>query len=1610
MAAGNKIDSKGQEGRKNSEGGARRRRYAVPYGHHSPPVVDGLQRNPESGPEPLTEAQTKLGEQINAKREFSPRNFHNDPGIVNGVKTNAPPLQARLKIGQPGDKYEQEADETSKKVVNAPEKSIQPKADETPPGEVQKKPEKSVSRLVMPKMDFNPTEAVQNRLQAKHGPDGRNGMQNGFSTKTVPPLASRLGLPELQKAEEATTEFREAEAERNHQLAEPGDLPTPPPTVQKAEEETAAETPEVQAVPEVQADTGNEKAFAPPGDEAEGNTAQNSLLAADAGSPPLMLKNEAGESFGTAALEDNLSSTKGQGQALDSETQDHMGSQIGADFSGVRVHTGSNANEMNRSLGAQAFTHGSDIYFNEGKYDTQSSSGKELLAHELTHTVQQGAAPPVQTKKDPAASGDGPEIQAKPEYKPTDDGKAPAKRLAAEEKEEVGADEIAEAKGKSKSEAREAAGEVDSGEKNSEKSAKKPLAKPNKDRPKEQGEKAGKSAEKTKDQIENPEEMEEKEEAKDPEKKDEKPITPEAEEAEGLKQAALAEAAALPQPEEVPAVEVPTSPEYIDSAGEPAEPDFGAEIESHQLTLLAHSLRVQGLGIQEQATAAEKEALKHQADWEETRKQMSISEHYLSEGQKNIEQRTEALETADQAHEKSEERADTTLKEAPKKLEENEAGLKSTEPVEKDAERAKQKNEESAPEDSDAKKDTAEQGGKMEKQNEDIGDVGEGMQGSKKELTQLKDKAQEAKTKNADSKGKIEQTKQEVGQMQGKVDEMTAVNLKGRAALEETRTLPTEMRKDGKQLKEVGKKIVKSSMEMEARLHDAAKNRQARSKSLPSREQLEKESGGGEGTIQRSPEPGKENMIQRAQGDYAKQRGDIDIDKTPDFLLDKKQLKIKQKNKEELAHIKSMIGDRSMEDVHWAEKIGIGIWGKTSRFFKGLWEKFTWANVGKLFIKMLNPLNWLKLGFNLMFGGIIGGVGMIAGGVKNLVDNFGFNWATLKALADIATGIAMVAGTIAGIAIGISALLTVLVILSWGGYLPIAILQSPVLANVISVSGTIAMWAGGIGLGLHAIALGKSLYDVGAASSSEELQAQMNDVTEDSGRALVSALAMFGGKYAKGRGTALKGFQGPKSLGLAKNSPVLRQLMVAEAKKYMTGGMFGKRWDKAFKLGYANLIPGIGLFRRGRGMFKNLGGWWKNRKVTPKKGGGPKMKPGAWWKNKALPGMKSRWEGLKSKVREKMGGKNWKDRAPTGTKPPKELRSPNRNRHQWSKVGKNTRVKGKTSLVDDTVNLAEDAKLINQGHAQKISGPNGPEWRLPNGRKYGVHDGTLYPIKGPGIYGPMSRGTFKALTFLKKQGDSPGAWKQIRMDKSISPAEASKAYDYFNKLNKKSGGPTGGGGGGAATTTGGAASKGILGRFKLGGGHSLKVSRVNGKIIFEICSTCMPIHTRLTEVLGTISNKGPTKSLYKRIDKLRARAAKAEADFLSGARPINEIHAEMSQIGAHLRDLNTKFKGMAPGLDLYENMATFRSAYAKYLSDLRKTAVKNAAERHGYTVEFAPNKVPFDSHGQPAFYSSSKRQYLTRDVDEHTGAGWKIFSKNGKRLGTYDENLNRIRD
>jgi hypothetical protein len=97
-------------------------------------------------------------------------------------------------------------------------------------------------------------------------------------------------------------------------------------------------------------------------------------------------------SAGTTNAPDDLLQNIGPGQALDPAVRKTMESRFGQDFSGVRIHSNSRAAESARSVNARAFTLGRDIVFDTGEYSPSGSAGQQLLAHELTHIVQQGAS------------------------------------------------------------------------------------------------------------------------------------------------------------------------------------------------------------------------------------------------------------------------------------------------------------------------------------------------------------------------------------------------------------------------------------------------------------------------------------------------------------------------------------------------------------------------------------------------------------------------------------------------------------------------------------------------------------------------------------------------------------------------------------------------------------------------------------------------------------------------------------------------------------------------------------------------------------------------------------------------------------------------------------------------------------------------------------------------------------------------------------------------------------------------------------------------------------------------------------------------------------------
>jgi len=244
------------------------------------------------------------------------------------------PVQAKLTIGAPDDQYEQEADRVADQVMSTPA-ATNPVQRQAEDDELQMKPLASrITPLVQRETEPEEDELQTKRIQREAMPE-----EDELQAKPI--------QREMESEEEEPIQTKPIQREMESEAEEP--IQTKP--IQR------------EAMPE------EEETLQTKSTERSGQ--------ATAGPPD---------------LETRLSQSQGGGSPLQKDTQQFMESRFGTDFSHVKIHTGSEAVQMNREIGAQAFTHGSNVYFGAGKYDPGSDSGRHLLAHELTHVVQQTGA------------------------------------------------------------------------------------------------------------------------------------------------------------------------------------------------------------------------------------------------------------------------------------------------------------------------------------------------------------------------------------------------------------------------------------------------------------------------------------------------------------------------------------------------------------------------------------------------------------------------------------------------------------------------------------------------------------------------------------------------------------------------------------------------------------------------------------------------------------------------------------------------------------------------------------------------------------------------------------------------------------------------------------------------------------------------------------------------------------------------------------------------------------------------------------------------------------------------------------------------------------------
>jgi hypothetical protein len=120
-------------------------------------------------------------------------------------------------------------------------------------------------------------------------------------------------------------------------------------------------------------------------------------------------------------IETRINSARGGGQPLADNIKGPMEQAFRADFGGVNVHTDTESDTLNQQLSAKAFTTGQDIFFREGEYSPGSDSGNRLIAHELTHVVQQSGGQINRDSKSEAVALQPDNLTVQREWVPTAD-------------------------------------------------------------------------------------------------------------------------------------------------------------------------------------------------------------------------------------------------------------------------------------------------------------------------------------------------------------------------------------------------------------------------------------------------------------------------------------------------------------------------------------------------------------------------------------------------------------------------------------------------------------------------------------------------------------------------------------------------------------------------------------------------------------------------------------------------------------------------------------------------------------------------------------------------------------------------------------------------------------------------------------------------------------------------------------------------------------------------------------------------------------------------------------------------------------------------------------
>ena len=839
----------------------------------------------------------------------------------------------------------------------------------------------------------------------------------------------------------------------------------------------------------------------------------------------------------------------------------------GADFSSVKIHTDSDAIEMCRQLNARAFTNGNHIYFNAGQFNPSTAQGKLLLAHELTHTIHQGATSnkvqreeedvqlqemdnDVQLMEDENAV-----VQTKPEdHAHSEDGDGVASRMDQKFKDE----------GSEDADPDQEVPEIDPAEKAAEKAemTDSGIAKPTEDRPAKELPKVEMAAEEGKKrQEEVPETKEEPKVEEAPLRADVTPV----DERESNALIALQEAETLKMPKKLKKLKAPVIKTPTDKTNAKLPVNAGNDKAVKALHEIAKLFVVQAYDLKTEAYEDAKAGKKlmsliqgghakiaSAAIGASLMKEDNLSRDNINDGQQV-------------ALEKVEKDVVLVETEGPSILKDANDGKDESAPLTDDAREQKKKAEDQEPDDAESatesKKQTAETGevaGGAESMDSAFGETSSKTQ-------QFLDEAKEGAIKNEETKGKIELNKANSEMTKA---ELTRIEEHNAASLEEMQLhdpYPSKVARETDLRAASGDELYTAAVVMNDELIDlqseyyrsmgALDGKKEAQEKLDKAEKEQMAIGGGgekvltpeeEMLLRMSEMPQVEMeamMMGMEESEIGMLQTTLDGMETkpegeePDGVLGKAD---ETTGRQKVDLMKLFEGTPEQQDPDpRQEKMGqieerrsqrIGLVKNISdanyAFLTGqqksmLAEKLALGNTvdavtnmslldfGKAAINgLLNPIESLK--------GVVDGAGRIASGFVNLLSAEAWRkdplGNLLQSSADIATGLTTIFMSITGLATTLTILSGIAIVLTW---FALAVPLAPFLTFLTSVITTVGGWTivtGIIALALNELTRIKNLHDASVSTNTDELLFETDQIQQNMTDEMMMVMAVVGAK------------------------------------------------------------------------------------------------------------------------------------------------------------------------------------------------------------------------------------------------------------------------------------------------------------------------------------------------------------------------------------------------------------------------------------------------------------------------------------------------------------------